>query len=143
MLGTNDLKVRLHRSAAQIADAVGGLVDDIETYASGPPKVIVVSPIQLDDQQRWYPQAHDGEFDDSSVRTSAQLPAALRRVASARGVLFADAASVAHAGADDIHLSPTHTTPGRAHRRHDRHRTRTGPRGDPRIARTSPIQSLS
>lgn len=105
MLGTNDLKVRFDRSAAEIADALGGLVDDIATYASGPPKVILVSPIHLDDQQHWYAEAEDGEFDDNSVRQSTRLSAELRRVASARGVLFADAASVAHAGADGIHLS--------------------------------------
>jgi lysophospholipase L1-like esterase len=97
MLGTNDLKVRFDRSPAEIAGALGGLVDDVESYASGPPKVILVSPIRIDITQRWYAEMNDGEFDDNSVRKSAQLSAELRRIAGARGVLFADAASVAHA----------------------------------------------
>ena len=109
MLGTNDLKARFDRSAAEIAAALGGLIDDIRTHASGPPRVVLVSPIRIDDQQPWYAEndggEFDGEFDGESVRKSARLPAELRRIAGSRGVLFADAATVARAGADGIHLS--------------------------------------
>jgi hypothetical protein len=44
-------------------------------------------------------------FDATAIDRSRRLSAELRRVAEARGALFADAATVARAGGDGLHLS--------------------------------------
>lgn len=54
MLGTNDLKIEYRRSAEDIASALGGLIDDVRTYGEtktgANPKIILISPIEIDDQ---------------------------------------------------------------------------------------------
>lgn len=109
MLGTNDLKTEFGRSPAAIAAALDGYVSDVagnaENRAGGPPRIILVSPIHIDDSQPAFAAMNGQNFDASAPGRSRGLAAELRRVAEARGVLFADAATVARAGDDGLHLT--------------------------------------
>jgi lysophospholipase L1-like esterase len=109
MLGTNDLKIEFDRTPAAIADALHGYVDDIAmnvaTREGLAPATILVSPITLDDERPLYAELTQESFDRAAVEKSRQLAAEIRRVAHARNMVYLDAASVAHAGADGIHLS--------------------------------------
>jgi lysophospholipase L1-like esterase len=109
MLGTNDLKVQFDRSAAAIAEALGGYVDDIGSEVAnrvgGMPSTVLLSPIHVDDSQPWFAELTADSFDGASVAKSRRLAAEISRVAESRGVLFADAATVARAGRDGLHLS--------------------------------------
>jgi lysophospholipase L1-like esterase len=110
MLGSNDFKTCFDgRTAATIAGALHGYVDDVATYvtdrAGTTPAVLLLSPILLDDSITAYVDPTGNGFDDRSLEASRGLAAEIRKVAEARGVLFADAASVAHAGADALHLT--------------------------------------
>ncbi len=110
MLGSNDLKTCFSRSAATIAHALHGYVDDVATYVTDrhgrTPPVLLLSPILLDDNIADYVDPTGNGFDAGSLEASRGLATEIRRVADERGVLFADAASVAHAGADALHLTP-------------------------------------
>jgi lysophospholipase L1-like esterase len=109
MLGTNDLKIPFHRSAAMIAGALDGYIDDIaanaETPRGGVPRTVLVSPIHLDDTRAAFAEMTDGSFNSDSVKASRQLATEIRKVAESRGILFADAATVARPGRDGLHLS--------------------------------------
>jgi lysophospholipase L1-like esterase len=110
MLGTNDLKTQFGRTAADIANALTGYIDDIDVNVAnregGSPVTILVSPAPLDDSRPGFAERTEGNFDHVSVANSRQLAAEIGRVARARGVVFADAAGVARVGDDGIHLSP-------------------------------------
>jgi lysophospholipase L1-like esterase len=69
------------------------------------PPVACVSPIHLDGNGWQLTDPAETSFDRASVAKSERLAAEIARVAQARGVLFADAASVARAGSDGVHLS--------------------------------------
>ncbi|GIG58762.1 hydrolase [Longispora fulva] len=108
MLGTNDLKIVFDRSADQIAAAVGGLLDDIETYGvgrAGPPKVILLSPAPVDDTKPGYYADEIPRYDTASVAKSRELADRLRALAEKRGHLFADIGIVAEVGDDGVHLT--------------------------------------
>ena len=109
MLGSNDLKACFERTAATIADALHGYVDDVATYvtdrAGAVPAVLLLSPIHADDRVLDFVDAAGNSIDARGVAESRSLGAEIRRVAAERGVLFADAASVAHAGGDGLHLT--------------------------------------
>jgi lysophospholipase L1-like esterase len=109
MLGTNDLKIQFNRSAATIAATLEGYISDVvanaENRAGGGPCTILVSPIHLDGRQPAFAEMNGENFDASAVDESRLLSAEVRRVAEARGALFADAATVARAGGDGLHLS--------------------------------------
>ncbi|HEX7266984.1 MAG TPA: GDSL-type esterase/lipase family protein [Streptosporangiaceae bacterium] len=109
MLGTNDLKVEFNRSPATIAAALDCYISDVsanaENPAGGRPRTILVSPIHLDDSQPAFAEMTGENFDATAIDKSRRLSAELRRVAEARGALFADAATVARAGRDGLHLS--------------------------------------
>src|SRR5215469_15351546 len=94
MLGTNDLKTQFDRSAAAIADALNGYIDDVRenvtTRAGQPSAIVLVSPIGLDDSGPLFTVRSEGNFDHASVEKSARLGAEISRVAQERGVLFAD-----------------------------------------------------
>lgn len=110
MLGTNDLKTQFGRTAADIANALNGYLDDVALNVAsrdgGAPVTILVSPAPLDDARPGFAERTEGNFDHVSVANSRQLAAEIARVAQARGALFADAAGVARVGDDGIHLSP-------------------------------------
>jgi len=109
MLGTNDLKTLFDRTPATIADALLGYVDDVEANVTDrtgtTPDTVLVSPIHMDDAQPMFAEMSVDTFDSTSVDASKCLAEEIRRVADARGAVFVDAASVAHAGGDGIHLS--------------------------------------
>jgi lysophospholipase L1-like esterase len=113
MLGTNDLKTEFDRPAAAIAGALHGYLDDIAANVTdrtgAAPSVILVSPILLDANGWQLTDPAESSFDRASVAKSERLAAEIARVAQARGVRFADAARVARAGGDGVHLSlPSH-----------------------------------
>lgn len=109
MLGTNDLKIEYRRSASEIADALGGLVDDVNLYGitktGDRPKVILVSPIEINDQAPRFTEFYAGYYDAESMIESKKLPEAIQQVADEKGVLFLDAATVSKPGEDGIHFS--------------------------------------
>lgn len=108
MLGTNDLKIAFDRSVTEIANAIHELITLIQAktakYDGNPAKVVLVSPILVDDSapkiQEWYA----AYYDEGSAKKSRDLAHALREVATATGCTFVDAAQVAKAGEDGIHL---------------------------------------
>jgi len=113
MLGTNDLKLQFDRSAAHITGALGGLVEDIKTYgkdaAGQPPRIILVSPILVDETAARFAAFNAGYYDHDSVSKSQQLAGQIGELANQTGCLFVDAATVAHAGDDGIHFDePSH-----------------------------------
>jgi lysophospholipase L1-like esterase len=108
MLGTNDTKTRFGLTAAGIADEWSGFLDDLAANSwnrdGEASTVILVSPIRIDDRQ---PRYHDEmvSFDASSVEHADALAAAYADLAARRNLVFFDAATVARAGADGIHLT--------------------------------------
>jgi lysophospholipase L1-like esterase len=112
MLGTNDLKSCFDRSSAAIADALGGYVDligDVAANAPGPaarpPTTILVSPIWIDETARLYQDVTADAFDSVGVARSRELSHEVRRIATMRSVVHVDAAKVAVAGDDGLHLT--------------------------------------
>jgi lysophospholipase L1-like esterase len=109
MLGTTDLKPRYGRDPAAVADALNGYFDDLATLLRldtwPAPTVILLSPVHIDDTGTLFAQLNSHLYDATSVRKSRQLAGELRELAMARGAVFRDAAAVAHAGADGVHLS--------------------------------------
>lgn len=108
MLGTNDLKIEFRRSADQIAQAVKGLVELIQTktakYDGNPARIVIVSPILVDGNAPKIKEWYAAYYDESSVAKSRELAAALRAVAELTDCHFVDAAKVAKAGDDGIHF---------------------------------------
>lgn len=109
MLGSNDLKVQFGRSPDDIAGALHGYVDDVAAAASTrdglTPTTVLVSPIHVDDSQRLFEELTLGDIARDAAPRSRALAATVQRVAQERGVIFADAAAVATAGDDGLHLS--------------------------------------
>ncbi len=110
MLGTNDVKSCFDRTPEAIADALRGYLDDIAANAAdrhgGATAVVLVSPILIDDSASLWQEVTAANYDATGVARSRELGRAIRRVAQERGVGYADAASVAHAGHDGLHLTP-------------------------------------
>lgn len=109
MLGTNDLKVEFRRSAAEIADALAGLIDDVRSYAAtrngDKPKIILISPIEIDAHASRFAEFYTGYYNTGSMVKSKQLAKEIKKVAAEKSVFFLDAATVARPGEDGIHLS--------------------------------------
>jgi len=108
MLGTNDFKIEFDRTVEDIAAAIGGLVELIIAktahYNGTPAKVLIVNPILIDEHmpklQEWYGAYYNAE----SAAKSRQLGALLAQVAADTGCAFFDAADVARAGQDGVHI---------------------------------------
>jgi len=109
MLGTNDLKSCFDRSPAGIATALHGYLDDIAANVTdrrgGVPMTVLLSPIWIDDSAPLFEELTAASFDSAGVVGSRELAPAVRRVAQERGALYADAAEVARAGDDGLHLT--------------------------------------
>ena len=94
------------RTPTAIADALNGYIDDVvaTTSARGGrvPMTVLVSPIWIDDTTS---RMASDNFDPELATRSRDLTTAIRSVAGGRGVLYADAARVARAGDDGVHLS--------------------------------------
>ncbi len=115
MLGTNDLKMEYSRTAEEIATAIKGLVEDVRTYGSDKngkaPKIILISPILVDDKAPRFTEFYTGYYDSRSMQESLRLAEAIKKVAEGNDCLFLNAADVAHSGEDGIHFSEDSNKP--------------------------------
>lgn len=115
MLGTNDLKARFNKSAWDVAQGVGVLVDMVKTAGAGRnegvPKIVVVCPPPMRDHLPDHAEMFAG-----APPKSHELARHYRNVAAERGVHFLDAGSVIESSAaDGFHLDPdAHAALGRA-----------------------------
>ena len=119
MLGTNDYKIEFNRSVEEIAAALGELIDLIQAKTAQltdvAAKVIVVSPILVRDQGTRLAEWYGHHYDATSIAKSQALAECLQPVAQAKGCYFVDAAQMAQAGEDGIHLDePSHRALGAA-----------------------------
>jgi len=103
MLGTNDLKMHYSRPVAKIADALKSFIDAVRN-ASPETKILLVSPIYIDDGAPTFDEYYHGKYDKQSAEKSKQLAGEIQRVARETGSLFFDASTVAKAGLDGIHF---------------------------------------
>lgn len=106
-LGTNDLKDEFHRSAQDVADAVAELIADIRQYAHNhdqATQVLIVSPIHIDVDAPNFASLYGSKYSADSVQKSLDLSDCLALVAHDNDCMFFDAATVAKAGEDGLHL---------------------------------------
>ena len=107
MLGTNDLKRMFHARAKMIASGAQEFIHTIKNpywYRYLVPKVLMISPIVLDDEivEREGPS---GDFDGESLFQSHHLAEEYEKVCQANQVEFMNAAQYAHASkVDCIHM---------------------------------------
>ena len=105
MLGTNDLKVTFNRSAADIAEALRGLVQTVhENHKGEAPKIILISPILVDDTAELFSMFYTENYNHEAVVKSQNFAREIQKVADEEGCLFVDAAKVAKPGVDGIHF---------------------------------------
>lgn len=108
MLGTNDFKDEFQRTAQEVADAVAELIADIRQFAHAsdlPTKIIIVSPIHIDAAAPNFASLYGTKYSAQSVQKSLDLAACLEQVAQNNQCMSFDAATVAKAGEDGLHLS--------------------------------------
>jgi len=109
MLGTNDLKAEYHRSAEDISIAISGLVSDVREFAQSQsgsvPRVILVSPIEINSNAPRFAEFYTGYYDERSMAESQKLGAKIAHLAHQTGCEFLDAATVSQPGEDGIHFS--------------------------------------
>ncbi|HSE61493.1 MAG TPA: SGNH/GDSL hydrolase family protein [Candidatus Saccharimonadales bacterium] len=111
MLGTNDLKIEFNRSAHAIAQAIAGLVKDIQqnalTRQGTVPKIVLVSPILVDAKAREFTKLYaDIYYNAESAEKSKLLAGEIKEAANASGCAFVDASQYGGPGVDGIHFSP-------------------------------------
>lgn len=108
MLGTNDLKIEFDRTAEDIAKAVQSLVELIQAktakYTGQSAKILLVSPILVDSSAPRHKEWYSDYYDEASAAKSKALSSQMQAVAQNLGCDFFDAATVARAGEDGIHL---------------------------------------
>jgi lysophospholipase L1-like esterase len=105
MLGTNDTKRELGRSAEQIAAGMEALValalgDGLERPSRGL-RLIVVAPPLVDERHL----GDDSQLVGAAAKTRA-LPALYRAIAARHGARFVDLTSVPASAVDGCHLDP-------------------------------------
>jgi lysophospholipase L1-like esterase len=114
MLGTNDLKQRFQRSAAEIAAGAGQLIDVVQQSSSGPggaaPKVLLICPPPIA-RLRLFAEMFAG-----ASQTSRELAACYQHEAQTHGCAFLDAGQIiTSSNRDGIHLeAEAHVTLGQA-----------------------------
>lgn len=108
MLGTNDLKLEYGpRPAAEVAQAIAGLVADVREFGvfqDKTPHVIVVSPIHITVSAPDFTKLYTGYYDAVSAATATELATSIRATATQAGATFVDAAEYAGPGQDGIHM---------------------------------------
>jgi lysophospholipase L1-like esterase len=115
MLGTNDLKARFNKSAWEIAEGVGVLVDIVQSAQAGRnagvPEIIVICPPVFRDRLPF----HAAMFEGGPAK-SHDLGKHYAAMAALRGVHFFNANSaIASSEHDGFHLDPeAHAGLGRA-----------------------------
>jgi lysophospholipase L1-like esterase len=117
MLGTNDVKDRHGQSPWDIAWGVDLLITIIEKSGCGRdgsvPEILLVSPIHLNND--WGSSLHYTVFSEQSIEKSKQLATCYHKVAQLHQCAFFDAATVAHAEGDGVHMSTqSHEAIGKA-----------------------------
>lgn len=108
MLGTNDFKDEFSRSSQDVANAVAELAADIKQYAHNndqPTRLLIVSPIHIDANAPNFATLYGAKYGAESVRKSLDLSDCLAQVADDNDCMFFDAATVAKAGQDGLHLN--------------------------------------
>ena len=122
MLGTNDLKARFGKSAWEIAQGAGVLVNLVKTAAvgrnGGVPQILLMSPPSILKNLPFHADMFVGAYEKSF-----DLARHYRAVADLHGVRFLDAGSVIKSSAFDGSISIR------------RRMRRSGPRSPPRSAR--------
>ncbi len=103
MLGTNDLKLQYERPVGEIADTLKLFIDEVKANTPNA-RVLLVSPIFVDDTAPKFTDYYDGIYDKQSAEKSRQLGKEIERVASETSSLYFDASTVARAGLDGIHF---------------------------------------
>lgn len=108
MLGTNDFKIAFNRSVEEIAEATRGLIELTQTktakYAGVAANVVLVSPILIDDNAEMHKEWYSSYYNEASVEKSKVLAGRLEMLALTMDCVFVDAALVAKAGKDGLHL---------------------------------------
>jgi lysophospholipase L1-like esterase len=107
MLGSNDTKLEFGLTVEHIVANLDGLIDllfaNSWTSALKPPQVVLVSPIHIDPTQpRFGDDAPSTNYE--SVAKSLELSRAYQKLAQRRGLTFFDAATVADAVGDGLHM---------------------------------------
>jgi lysophospholipase L1-like esterase len=109
MLGTNDLKTVFDRNAIGIAEALRGLVQNVKENArnknGNTPKIILTSPILIDDTAPLFSRFYTENFGHEAVVKSQNLANEVVRIAEETGCIFLDASTVAQPGEDGLHLN--------------------------------------
>jgi lysophospholipase L1-like esterase len=103
MLGTNDLKIQYGRPVEKIAEALGRYAHAVKAEMPDA-KVILVSPIHINDVAPKFAEYYQGVYDAASAQKSRELAGAFKNLADTLGILYFDAGTVAKAGKDGIHL---------------------------------------
>ena len=107
MLGTNDLKLRFALDAESIVAGFNRYLNCLKvTPMMGQrPKLLLVSPILLEEGYKQNPVFH-GMFGEDGVERSKRLAPAYRRFAEENGIAFMDAAEYAKASpVDGVHMA--------------------------------------
>ena len=102
MLGTNDTKQVYNASVKSIAHGAETIIERIRSEDMPEPKSLIVSPIKIEegiDSSRFE------SYDYSSHLKSLEFPKWFRRTAEMTGSYFFDAATVAYAGSDCLHMT--------------------------------------
>lgn len=109
MTGTNDLKQQFGpRTPKQIGVAIEGLVADIIRLATNSlgssPDIILVSPLPMNPSAPEFAELFHKHFDARSVAASHELAPVIKDIADKHHCYFIDAADIAKAGDDGIHM---------------------------------------
>ena len=112
MLGTNDFKRRFHMPTCDIAMGIRSLITIVrqgvcgeagEAGTEGSPEILLVSPIQIGEGIESSPPGP--MFGKEALEKSKELAGHLKAVAAETGCHFLDAACVAGAGSDCLHIN--------------------------------------
>ena len=108
MLGTNDLKIQYRRTSEEVAEALSGLVGDVRMYGHDihmqPPRIILVSPIEINAFAPRFEEFYKESYDDESMDESRKLVDAIKITAETKGCVFLNAALVSEPGEDGVHF---------------------------------------
>jgi lysophospholipase L1-like esterase len=109
MLGTNDIKIEFNRSAADIAQSIHSLVEDIRAFGrdkqGNAPHILLVSPVPVNSEAVMFKEKYTIFMNKQSAETSESLAVEIKKVADVADCAFFDAGTVAQVGADGVHLT--------------------------------------
>jgi lysophospholipase L1-like esterase len=117
MLGTNDLKARFGKSAWEVAQGVGVLVDIVKSAmigkGDGAPEVLLICPPPFASK---LPMPNHAELFAGAIPKSKQMAPYFRQIAEEKHVHFLDAGKIIKSSrVDGFHLDPdAHAALGKA-----------------------------